>query len=61
MVDSDKREIMFNSRDVFHHHMSATVRWFELELPSLLRLKALHVFAINPLFFNTNGSAVTNR
>lgn len=60
-IDQDKNEHSFNSRDMFYHHMSVTTRWFELEMPTLSRMRSLQVFAINPLFFNESGQAIANR
>ncbi|XP_045193371.2 F-box only protein 15-like [Mercenaria mercenaria] len=60
LIDHYQNEHVLNSKEVFYHQMSATARWYDLEVPKIKTIKEVQIHAINPLFFNNNGTAVSN-
>ncbi|XP_041376319.1 F-box only protein 15-like [Gigantopelta aegis] len=61
LLDRDGVEHLSMTKDVFYHTMTVTVRWHSLtNVAPLTRIKKIQVLACNPLFFETNGSAVPN-
>ena len=61
LTDNDNNEYLFYHSDVFSFQMSACVRWFTLEFPSIKSLKKLKVYAVNPVFFDQKLQPVPNR
>lgn len=61
LIDHHQNEFIMNSKDIFYHQMSVTTRWYDLEMPKVRSVKEVRIYAIDPLFFNNNGSAVWNR
>ena len=48
--------------DVSLFHMSACVRWFSMDLQSVIHVKKLKLFAANPVLFERNMSGlISNR
>ncbi|WAR12441.1 FBX15-like protein [Mya arenaria] len=60
MTDQDDNEITFRSQDVFYHQMSASVRWFDLQMPAINSIKKLSFIAMHPLFYTNEGKAMAN-
>ncbi|KAL4234816.1 proteasome-mediated ubiquitin-dependent protein catabolic process [Mactra antiquata] len=59
-IDTDKTEHILNSNDIFYHAMSMSVRWYNLDMPSIKSLREIKVHAVNPLFFDEKGKALWN-
>ncbi|XP_033117239.1 F-box only protein 15-like [Anneissia japonica] len=60
LTDSDKNEHFFDQSDVYHFQTSVTVRWYSLEFPPIKSLYQAAIYALAPLFFHKDGSAVSN-
>ncbi|XP_052214101.1 F-box only protein 15-like [Dreissena polymorpha] len=60
LVDRSDKERVLESRDMFVHQMSFTVRWYDLKMPALTSLKLLNFYSVNPLFFTAEGKVVSN-
>ena len=61
LVDIHQTEHSLVSRDILHHTMATCVRWFDLEMTPIKKVRQLRVYSCNPFFFNKDGSALKNR
>ncbi|KAL5021973.1 hypothetical protein ScPMuIL_001128 [Solemya velum] len=60
IVDRDGMQHCYTQKDVMWHKLSLAVRWYELDLPALSKIKTIQIFSCNPLFFSETGTAIKN-
>ncbi|XP_074661677.1 F-box only protein 15-like [Tubulanus polymorphus] len=59
-VDSDGNEHPVTCKDVYYFAMSVTVRWYDLQLPPVDRIRKLKIYSMNPVFVDKKGKASPN-
>ncbi|XP_077983284.1 F-box only protein 15-like [Glandiceps talaboti] len=60
LTDRNGQEYIIAHSDVFFFPMSATIRWYSLNIPPLTSLKRLTFYGLAPVFYGDDGNALKN-